>query len=258
MSALYQESPSLLFSSMVENAGLMRGVPAAMNGWPSAVVPVGCARLTSPLRQQVRAARSRIADRDRRLPPQLALHVDVADVHARCLDVELHRPHRDRARAIERRARERRVDDDRTRRERRVRHGDDQVLVVVGVEVEPVAAAHGGAAVAEDVPREAAARRQVRVRRVLVERSDRRLRRHQVGQRRVAVVLLARHRRELVAQAGVQRQPRRDLEVVLDVEAEQREAPVAIELRLRRQADEASRAGSQERVQVGEGEDAER
>ena len=51
-SALYHESPSLLFSSMVENAVLIRGVPAAMNGRPSAVVPVGCARLTSPLRSR--------------------------------------------------------------------------------------------------------------------------------------------------------------------------------------------------------------
>ena len=52
MKALYHESPSLLLSSIVENAGLIRGVPAAMNGWPSAVVPVGCARLTSPLRHR--------------------------------------------------------------------------------------------------------------------------------------------------------------------------------------------------------------
>src|SRR5688572_4056312 len=52
MKALYQESPSLLLSSIVENAGFTRGVPAAMNGWPSAVVPVGGARLTSPLRSR--------------------------------------------------------------------------------------------------------------------------------------------------------------------------------------------------------------
>src|SRR5687767_4022764 len=52
MSALYHESPSLLLSSIVEKAGLIRGVPAAMNGWPSAVVPVGCARFTSPLRHR--------------------------------------------------------------------------------------------------------------------------------------------------------------------------------------------------------------
>src|ERR671914_135483 len=51
MSALYQESPSLLFNSIVENAVFMRGVPAAMNGRPSDVIPVGCARLTSPLRR---------------------------------------------------------------------------------------------------------------------------------------------------------------------------------------------------------------
>ena len=36
MSALYQESPSLLFSSMVENAVFGRGVPAGKNGVPSA------------------------------------------------------------------------------------------------------------------------------------------------------------------------------------------------------------------------------
>src|SRR5687768_2782718 len=52
INALYQDSPSLLFSSIVENAVLMRGVLAAMNGRPSAVVPVGCARLTSPLRSR--------------------------------------------------------------------------------------------------------------------------------------------------------------------------------------------------------------
>src|SRR5918999_5346038 len=54
ISALYHDSPSLLFSSIVEKAGLIRGVPAAMNGRPSAVVPVGCARLTSPLRRRCR------------------------------------------------------------------------------------------------------------------------------------------------------------------------------------------------------------
>ena len=60
-------------------------------------------------------------------------------------------------------------------------------------------------------------------------------------------------RRELVAQAGVQRQPRPDLEVVLHVDAEQREAPVAIELRLRRQADEAASARFARNVrEVGE------
>ena len=105
--------------------------------------------------EQVLAARSGVADRDRRPPPDLLLHVDVVDVHARVLEVELHRPHRDRAGAIERRIRERRIDDDRPRRERRVGHRHDQVLVIVGVEVEPVAAAHRGAAVAERIPREA-------------------------------------------------------------------------------------------------------
>src|SRR5687767_15920503 len=52
ISALYHESPSLLLSSMVENAGLARGVMGAMNGRPSAVVPVGRARFTSPLRSR--------------------------------------------------------------------------------------------------------------------------------------------------------------------------------------------------------------
>src|SRR5687768_3226856 len=52
ISALYHESPSLLFNSIVEKAGLIRGVFAAMKGRPSVVVPVGCARLTSPLRSR--------------------------------------------------------------------------------------------------------------------------------------------------------------------------------------------------------------
>src|SRR5687767_12714904 len=54
INALYHDSPSLLFNSMVEKAGLIRGVPAAMNGCPSAVVPVGWARFTSPLRSRWR------------------------------------------------------------------------------------------------------------------------------------------------------------------------------------------------------------
>ena len=174
--------------------------------------------------------------------PELLLHVGVVDVHARVVEIPLDRPHRDRAGAVERRLRERRIDDDRPRCGRRVGHRDDQVLVVVGVEVEPVAAAHRGAAGAERIPREADARRKVRVRRVLVERTHHRLRRGQVGQRRVAVVFLLRHRGELVAQPGVQRELRRELDVVLRVEAEQREAPVAVELRFRRQADEAAPA----------------
>ena len=176
-------------------------------------------------------------------PPDLLLHVGVVDVHARVVQIVLHRPHRDRAGAIERRVGERRIGDDRPRRERRIGHRHDQVLVVVGVEVEPVAAAHGGAAVAEDVPREAHARREVGEGRVLVERTDDRRRRGEVGQRRVAVVLLLRHGRELVAQPGIHGHARRELEVVLEIEAEEREAPVAIELRLGRQADEATPAG---------------
>ena len=51
MSALYQDSPSLLFSSMVENAVFWRGVPAGMNSVPSGSV-TGSARLTSPLRSR--------------------------------------------------------------------------------------------------------------------------------------------------------------------------------------------------------------
>ena len=51
MSALYQESPSLLFNSMVENAVFWRGVPAGMNGVPSAWI-TGSAVLTSLLRSR--------------------------------------------------------------------------------------------------------------------------------------------------------------------------------------------------------------
>ncbi len=53
ISALYQDSPSLLFSSMVENAVFGRGVPAGMNTVPSASV-VGRAVLTSLLRSRWR------------------------------------------------------------------------------------------------------------------------------------------------------------------------------------------------------------
>src|ERR671913_1846208 len=51
ISALYQDSPSLLFSSMVENAVFGRGVPAGMNTVPSPRV-VGGAVLMSLLRSR--------------------------------------------------------------------------------------------------------------------------------------------------------------------------------------------------------------
>ena len=155
MSALYHESPSLLFSSMVENAVL---IARRSGGDERPAVGGGAGRLRQvdvAAAQQVHAARAGVADGDRGAAPDLLLHVGVVDVHARVVQVVLHRPHRDGAGAIERRVGERRVGDDRPRRERRIGHRHDQVLVVVGVEVEPVAAAHGGAAVAEDVPREA-------------------------------------------------------------------------------------------------------
>ena len=50
ISALYQESPSLLFSSMVENAVLMRGAPAGKNSRPSA--PCGRRAIFNPLRSR--------------------------------------------------------------------------------------------------------------------------------------------------------------------------------------------------------------
>ena len=70
----------------------------------------------------------------------------------------------------------RRIGDDDARRRRRVGHRDDQVLLVVGVEVQAVAAAQRGRAVAEDIPGGADARRQILERRVLVELADRRRR----------------------------------------------------------------------------------
>src|SRR6188508_3234441 len=51
MSALYHDSPSLLFSSIVEKAVFWRGVPAGMKSVPSGSV-TGRARLTSPLRKR--------------------------------------------------------------------------------------------------------------------------------------------------------------------------------------------------------------
>src|SRR5918993_3957263 len=51
ISALYQDSPSLLFSSMVENAVFGRGVPFGMNTVPSVSV-VGGAVLMSLLRSR--------------------------------------------------------------------------------------------------------------------------------------------------------------------------------------------------------------
>ncbi len=191
------------------------------------------------------APRAGVAQRHRRPSPHFTLDVHVEHVHARQFQVPLDRTDGDRPGAVEGRARERRIDEHRTRCRRRVRHRHDQVLVAVGVEVEPVAASHGSAAVAEDVPREARAWRHVLVRRVLVELSRRRLRGAQIRKRRVAAVDILRHRRELVAQSAVQRQPRRDLIVVLRVETEEREPPVAIELRVGRESDEARRRRAQ-------------
>src|SRR5690606_2749163 len=53
MKALYQDSPSLLFSSIVENAGFGLGVPAGMKTVPSGSV-TGRAVLTSLLRSRWR------------------------------------------------------------------------------------------------------------------------------------------------------------------------------------------------------------
>ncbi len=52
MNALYQESPSEVFASMVVHAVFMRGRPAAKNGRPSAPV-VGTAVLRSLLRNRL-------------------------------------------------------------------------------------------------------------------------------------------------------------------------------------------------------------
>ena len=147
--------------------------------------------------------------------------------------------------------------DDRPRRRRRIRHRDDQRLLIGRVVVQPVAAAQRRRPVAEDVPREAAARRHVLVGRILVELTRRRraIGQH-VGQRRVAPVDILRHRRELVADAAIQRDARRDAPLVLQIRAEQREAPVAIELRFRREAQETRRPAFDERAQAGERVDA--
>src|ERR687898_1842051 len=51
MKARYQESPSLVFTSIVVNAGFGRGVPAGMKTVPSANV-TGCATLASLLRSR--------------------------------------------------------------------------------------------------------------------------------------------------------------------------------------------------------------
>ena len=64
MSALYQDSPSLLLSSMVEKAVFCRGVPAGMNSVPSGSV-TGSASVDVAAAQQVLAARAGVADRQR-------------------------------------------------------------------------------------------------------------------------------------------------------------------------------------------------
>ena len=171
--------------------------------------------------------------------------VEVEHVHARPFDVVLHRPDRDRTGAVERRIRERRVGDHGSRRRRRIRHGDDQVLVTVGVVVQPVSAAERRTAVAKNVPREPGAGREV-VRRRVVEPSQGWLGCHQIRQRRITSVNVLRHRRRLIPQAAVHREIRRDLEVVLQVGAEQRETPVTIELGVRGQTDEIRRHVAQE------------
>src|SRR5512145_2549503 len=51
MSALYHDSPSLLFSSIVEKARFCRGVPAGVKGVPSGRI-TGTAVLTSLLRRR--------------------------------------------------------------------------------------------------------------------------------------------------------------------------------------------------------------
>src|SRR5688572_28611092 len=51
MNAVYQESPSEVFASIVVHAVFRRGAPAGKNGWLSAPI-VGTAVLRSPLRSR--------------------------------------------------------------------------------------------------------------------------------------------------------------------------------------------------------------
>ena len=109
--------------------------------------------------QQVNASRAGVTQCDHGVPPEFPLNVHVPNLRVGVIQIELDRPYRERA--VEIRNWKSRVVNHWPRGCRRICHGDDQVLLVVGIEVNAVAAAHTRATVSKDVPGETNARRKI-------------------------------------------------------------------------------------------------
>src|SRR4051794_16930 len=123
----------------------------------------------------MQTARTRVASRDGQVLPQFLLNVEVVHVDARILDVPLHWTDRVADPTLERSDRERQIGersvigDADARRCRRICDSYDQVLLVIRIEVQPVPRTYSRPASPEHIPRNADARREVLVRRILVQ-----------------------------------------------------------------------------------------
>src|SRR5688572_24365776 len=136
--------------------------------------------------------------------PDLSLQAQVVDVDIRILDVEFNRANRIAYAALKRRVRKRRIVDDDARCGRRIGYRNDEILLIVGVEIDSVTTAQTGSAITEEVPRKAQTRRDIFQRRVFIELADGRLSVAQIDECRVAPVNIYRQCRRFVAQADVQ------------------------------------------------------
>ena len=115
--------------------------------------------------------RTSVANCDHRIEPKLPLDVQVIGVQVRVFQVPLNGSHSRNYGRGKGGIWKRRIRQHRARSCRRIRHSHNQVLLIVRVEVNPVAATQGRFAIAENVPGETDARRNVLRRRVLVPAS---------------------------------------------------------------------------------------
>lgn len=208
-------------------------------------------------RHEIVAARTGVSHRDDHAAHQLALDAHVVGGAVRLLDVVVERPSGPGDGATrERGLRERRPGDRRRRRKRRGKRRDAERAVErpIRVVVQTGAAANEGSPVAGDVPGEAEARREVLERRVARKRlADGEVPvGEDVPKRCVQAVGVSGNRVELVAQAEIQREPLGRPNVILQVEAEKRIGPHAVELSARQHALKPVRTAGEEPREVRE------